>query len=127
VVLHNITDFFSGQLDEAFGSSGPNWFLKILYFGGKVDIGGSGPPLFILYVIVPWIGVMMTGYAFGTVMESPLERRRAICLRLGVALTALFIVLRAVSLYGDPRPWKETPPAIQSSGTAAQPTTGRAS
>ncbi|MGA7411951.1 MAG: hypothetical protein WBW33_15845 [Bryobacteraceae bacterium] len=90
-----------------------------------MKIGSSGPPLFILYVIVPWIGVMMVGYAFGTVMEMPPERRRAICLKLGVALTALFIVLRAVSLYGDPRPWKQTPPAIQSSGTPAQPTIGR--
>jgi uncharacterized membrane protein len=125
MVLHNIADFFSRQLDDAFGSNGPNWILKILYFGGTVDIGGSGPPLFILYVLVPWIGVMMAGYAFGTVMEMPPDRRRAICLKLGIALTALFIVLRAVSLYGDPRPWKETAPAIQSSGTPGQPTTGR--
>ncbi len=131
VVLHNVTDLFSGQLEDAFGSSGPNWFLKILYFGGTVDIGGSGPPLFILYVIVPWIGVMMTGYAFGTVMERSLERRRAICLRLGLALTALFIVLRAMSLYGDPRPWKETPPPAQSASApstqtpSAAHTTGR--
>jgi len=125
VVLHNITDLFSGQLEDAFGSSGPNWILKILYFGGTVKIGGSGPPLFILYVIVPWIGVMMTGYAFGTVMEMPPDRRRAICLKLGVALTALFIVLRAVSLYGDPRPWKQPPPAMESSGPPAQPTAGR--
>jgi uncharacterized membrane protein len=124
VVLHNTTDLFSGQLEDAFGRSGPNWMLKILYFGGTVKIGGSGPLLFILYVIVPWIGVMMAGYAFGTVMKKPPERRRAICLKLGVALTALFIVLRAVSLYGDPRPWKQPPPAIQSSGTPAQPTTG---
>ena len=130
VVLHNVTDLFSGQLEDAFGSSGPNWFLKILYFGGTVDVSGSGPPLFILYVIVPWIGVMMTGYAFGTVMERSLERRRAICLRLGLALTALFIVLRAMSLYGDPRPWKETPPPAQSASalstqTPSAHTTGR--
>jgi uncharacterized membrane protein len=131
MAMHNVSDLFRGQLEDAFGSGGPNWFLKILYFGGAVKIGDSGPPLFILYVIVPWIGVMMTGYAFGTLMERSLEGRRAICLKLGVALTALFIVLRAVSLYGDPRPWKEAPPAPQptsAASTQTQPnaqTTGR--
>ncbi len=125
VTLHNVTDLFRGQLEDAFGSGGPNWLIKILYFGGAVDIGGSGPPLFILYVLVPWIGVMMVGYAFGTVMERSLERRRAICLRLGVALTALFILLRAVSIYGDPRPWSETTaPAQPTSTTASQTPSG---
>jgi uncharacterized membrane protein len=108
MALHNITDLFRGPLEQAFANSEPNWFLKVLYFGGIVKIGSSGPPLFILYVIVPWIGVMMAGYAFGRVMEMPPERRRAICLKLGVALAALFIVLRALNVYGDPRPWKAT-------------------
>ena len=90
---------------KAFGESGPNWLLKILYFGGAVELGGSGPPLLILFVIVPWIGVMMAGYAFGPVMKMPPERRRSLCLKLGVGLTALFILLRALDVYGDPRPW----------------------
>jgi uncharacterized membrane protein len=109
VALHNITDLFAGPLRHAFGDAGPNWLLKILYFGGAVEIGGSGPPLLILYVIVPWIGVMMAGYAFGLVMNMSPERRRAVSLWLGVALTALFIVLRALDVYGDPRPWRTTP------------------
>lgn len=108
IALHNIVDLFNGPLERAFGSNGPNWFLKILYFGSgmAVKIGGSGPLLIILYVIVPWIGVMMAGYAFGAVIEMPSERRRAVCLKLGVALTILFIVLRAFNSYGDPHPWQ---------------------
>jgi uncharacterized membrane protein len=105
VALHNVTDLFRGPLQQAFGDNGPNWILKILYFGGAVQLGGSGPPLLILFVIVPWIGVMMAGYAFGQVMLMPPERRRAICIKLGIALTAAFIVLRALDAYGDPRPW----------------------
>jgi uncharacterized membrane protein len=105
IALHNVTDFFTGPLAKAFGESGPNWLLKILYFGGGFDLGGSGPPLLILFVIVPWIGVMMAGYAFGPVMKMPPERRRSICLKLGVGLTALFVLLRALDVYGDPRPW----------------------
>lgn len=105
IALHNVTDLFRGQLGQAFGEAGPNWFLKLLYFGGAVSIGPSGPPLLILYVIVPWIGVMMAGYAFGALLEKAPEQRRTICLRLGLAATALFIVLRALDLYGDPRRW----------------------
>ncbi|HEX7959044.1 MAG TPA: hypothetical protein VF493_03960, partial [Terriglobales bacterium] len=85
--------------------TGPNWFLKLLYFGGAVNLGPSGPPLLILYVIVPWIGVMMAGYAFGSLLEKTPEQRRTICLRIGLAATALFVLLRAVDLYGDPRRW----------------------
>jgi uncharacterized membrane protein len=109
VTLHNVTDLFAGPLAKAFGDAGPNWLLKILYFGGAVQVGNSGPPLLVLFVIVPWIGVMMAGYAFGPVMKMPSDRRRAICLKLGIALTVLFILLRALDGYGDPRPWSETP------------------
>ena len=105
IALHNVTDLFRGQLGQAFGEAGPNWLLKLLYFGGAVRVGPSGPPLLILYVIVPWIGVMMVGYAFGSLMERTPEQRRTICLRLGLAATALFVVLRALDLYGDPRRW----------------------
>lgn len=105
VALHNVTDLFADSLWQGFGDSGPPWLLKFLYFGGAVQLGDSGPPLLVLYVIVPWIGVMMAGYAFGAVMDMPAERRRAWCIKFGIALTAAFIALRALNGYGDPRPW----------------------
>src|SRR5207248_252426 len=43
VALHNVSDVFRPQLQQAFGDAGPNWLLKILYFGGAVQLGGSGP------------------------------------------------------------------------------------
>ncbi|MBV8516991.1 MAG: DUF1624 domain-containing protein [Acidobacteria bacterium] len=78
----------------------PSALLRILYYGGGIG------PLAILYVIVPWAGVMMAGYAFGSVMELPPERRRAIAFRIGSLATALFVVLRWLDVYGDPRPWR---------------------
>jgi uncharacterized membrane protein len=112
IALHNITDIFSAQLEHAFGENGPNWLLKIFYFGGAIDFGNNGPTLIILYVLVPWIGVMMAGYAFGAVMKMPAERRRSISLKLGLALMLLFIALRALNMYGDPRPWKSATPTV---------------
>jgi len=116
ITLHNITDRFREPLSHAFGESGPDWLLKILYFGGAVQLGPSGPPLLILFVLVPWIGVMMAGYAFGIVMTVPADQRRRICLRLGSVLTIAFVALRALNAYGDPRPWQNGPhmPALLS-------------
>src|SRR5438309_338010 len=52
IALHNVVDLFRAPLSQVFGQGGPNWFLKIIYFGGAVKLGPSGPPLIILYVIV---------------------------------------------------------------------------
>ena len=104
IALHNITDFFPAFL-QSLDRGSLGWFWDTLYLGGVFKIGAHGPPLFVLFVIVPWIGVMMAGYAFGAVMPMPVERRRAIMLRLGVAATAGFLVLRAADVYGDPRHW----------------------
>lgn len=41
----------------------------------------------ILYVIVPWIGVMAAGYAFGAIVTD-----RKLCLTIGLAATAAFVV-----------------------------------
>src|SRR6185436_7474092 len=52
----------------------------------------------ILYVIVPWLGVMAAGYAFGSiVIREPADRRR-LCLRIGLSATALFVVFVALFL-----------------------------
>jgi len=129
IALHNLTNLFQQSITHFFEDGGPNWILKLIYFGGAIDLGTTGPPLMILYVIVPWIGLMMVGYAFGVVVEMPRERRTRLCLKLGAGLTLLFILLRAVDVYGDPRPWRIKPasqPSGQTSANAAiapRPTT----
>lgn len=105
IALHNISDLVRPQLVHAFGGEGPNWLLRLIYFGGGFRIGKSGPSLYILYVLVPWVGLMFAGYAFGRCTERTSESRRRICMWLGASLTGLFLVLRAIGIYGDPRPW----------------------
>lgn len=124
IALHNLTGLFQPRLEHYFATSEPNWFLKLLYFGSgtEIHLGKNGPPLVILYVLVPWIGLMMAGYAFGRIVERPAPSRRRFCLKLGLALTLLFVVLRAVDMYGDPRPWHVHPAQAQAghSASAAQ-------
>ena len=86
---------------------------KILYVGfwaGPIQFGENGPNLIVLYSIVPWIGVMAAGYAFGSVLTLEPARRNRICLGLGLGAVALFVVLRGFNIYGDPRPWSGSTP-----------------
>ncbi|HEV8123548.1 MAG TPA: heparan-alpha-glucosaminide N-acetyltransferase domain-containing protein [Gemmatimonadales bacterium] len=81
---------------------------KILYvgfFAGPIQFGANGPSLIVLYSIIPWIGVMAAGYAFGRILLLEPARRNRLCLGLGLGAIALFLVLRGFNLYGDPRPW----------------------
>ncbi|HEY2116529.1 MAG TPA: heparan-alpha-glucosaminide N-acetyltransferase domain-containing protein, partial [Candidatus Angelobacter sp.] len=105
VLGHNILDHFSRSLYAMVEQSHLGWLWQILYFGGPIQMGEHGPILFVLYSIVPWVGVMALGYAFGRVIIAEAPMRRKICLALGAAAIALFVVLRGFNLYGDPRPW----------------------
>jgi uncharacterized membrane protein len=62
--------------------------------------------MFVAYPLIPWVGVMAAGYAFGVVYSWEAERRRKFLLKLGFMSTALFFVIRAINIYGDPQPWK---------------------
>jgi uncharacterized membrane protein len=67
--------------------------------------------LFVGYPVVPWIGVMLTGYCFG-VFYSPAydpASRRKVLLYLGAGAVALFILVRFINVYGDPHPWSVQP------------------
>lgn len=122
IALHNITDAFSVQLGRALGESSAAWLWQTVYFGGSISLGGGedGPQLAVLYSIVPWIGVMAAGFAFGRVMLLERPARRRVCYALGGGAIALFIVLRGFNLYGDPRPWGNEARRAQSQRQAAQ-------
>jgi uncharacterized membrane protein len=100
---HNLLDRFHAA---DFGAW--RWLWMILHEQGPLR-SSSGFTLFVIYPLVPWIGVMAAGYAFGALARLEDERRRKVLLRLGSALTLAFVVLRATNLYGDPRPWAAQP------------------
>ena len=96
---HNLLD---GVDADELGHAG--WLWKLLHEPGLIEIGPHAR-LFVLYVLVPWSGVMAAGYALGPVFRLDPARRRSFLLRTGAAVTAGFIVLRASNLYGDPAAW----------------------
>jgi uncharacterized membrane protein len=87
--------------------------FQVLYFGGPVTLVTGGPPISVLYSIVPWIGVMAVGYAFGSVMVRSPEDRRRWCLWIGLSATALFAV------------WAGATVAIQPAGESGLPAWAR--
>ena len=105
IATHNL---FDGLKPEALGALGTLW--TFLHVQRPVTMPW-GSDLFVAYPLIPWIGVMAVGYAFGSLLLRPSAERRRALLRLGGALTAGFVVLRAINGYGDPRPW-----TAQSSG-----------
>ena len=107
---HNLIDPYVRELGRALADDPLRWLYQFLYFGGSVRLGESGPRMAILYSLLPWIGVMAAGYAFGAVLELPESRRRRMCLAIGATAIALFIVLRTFNVYGDPRHWSPEQP-----------------
>jgi uncharacterized membrane protein len=99
VLLHNLTDRWGKE-----GSPFPDWLWTILHVPGDINLGRL--QIFVLYPLIPWIGVMALGYLFGRWMTAPPDVRRARCARLGVACLAAFALLRATNFYGDARLWE---------------------
>ena len=95
---HNLFDIVR---PDALGSLG--WLWRILHVQGLLV---TAPPIIVAYPLVPWIGVMAAGFCFGRLYELEVERRRQLLIRLGAALTAAFVLIRALNIYGDPRPWQ---------------------
>ena len=52
-----------------------------------------------MYPLIPWVGVMASGYAMGALLQRP--DRTKLILRIGVALTLAFFALRGINLYGN--------------------------
>ena len=99
VLGHNL---FDGVAAASLGPAAPIWLL--LHQPGFL-VAGPERWVLVAYPLVPWIGVMAAGYAFGRLYELDAQRRRRLLVIIGGVATALFIILRAINSYGDPSEW----------------------
>ena len=100
---HNLLDFV-----KVAPNSPLDIFLGIFLTGGGRFIPRSdGGLIAFLYVILPWAGIMLSGYGLGKLYDKDVNplRRKKVLLTLGIAATVLFFVLRFINLYGDPSLW----------------------
>jgi uncharacterized membrane protein len=107
IFLHNLFDKYQVALGP--GSPAPSLSAKLwmlLHQQGLFPIAGAGSPVvLVLYPLIPWIGVMAVGYAFGALYQEDASRRQRMLLILGGLAVALFVLIRAVDRYGEPLHW----------------------
>jgi uncharacterized membrane protein len=101
IVGHNLLDSVK--------SASPLW--HVLHSPGFV-VNGPDHVVFAAYPLIPWVGVTAVGYGLGRLYDWDAERRRAVLLRLGVALSVAFVAIRAVDVYGDPSHWTREKTAL---------------
>ena len=90
------------NLFDGVRSANPLWV--ILHSPGFV-VNRPGFVVFAAYPLIPWVGVTAVGYALGQIYRWDADRRRTCLLRWGAGMTAGFVILRALNVYGDPAPW----------------------
>ena len=93
IATHNLLD---GIRAASFGKF--YWLWILLHSPGSIPVTAHFS-LSTRYVLIPWVGVMAMGFAFGALLQRP-DRRKWI-LTLGISATALFFVLRGFNLYGN--------------------------
>jgi len=89
------------------------WIWNILHVPAWDPIAKAGGHAFVVvYPLIPWVGVIAAGYAFGGLYAWDAARRRRFLVRLGAGLSLLFLALRWANVYGDPRPWTPRKTAV---------------
>ncbi len=84
------------------------WIWEFVYPGGLENRSGIS----VLYVLVPWIGVMAAGYGFGPIWTREPAQRRRLCLIIGVSAAVIFLLFGCLGLFLNPAPAKAPLPAL---------------
>jgi uncharacterized membrane protein len=108
--FHNLLDGIKVQGWRGPGSPVPGlgaklWIIAHQAFQGFPVAGFPSPVVVVVYPLIPWVGVMAAGYAFGVLYQKDENYRRRLLLWLGSGSVVLFIILRALNMYGDPAKW----------------------
>jgi uncharacterized membrane protein len=77
------------------------WMWTILHVRGSIELPFHFQQ-FVLFPLVPLVGVMAIGFVCGRLYLWPHERRRRRLVLLGVSLSLMFVLLRLTNLYGNP-------------------------
>jgi uncharacterized membrane protein len=78
---------------------------QFLHVQGVINYDNNTRHFLAFYPIIPWVGVMATGYSFGTIFKLDEAKRKKTLLQIGFGAIALFIIIRGFNFYGDPNNW----------------------
>lgn len=107
---HNLLDAI-WPVASMTGTTGPWWV--VLHARQAYQLGPFW--IFFSYPLLPWIGIMLVGYAAAALFQAPAELRDRRLIRIGIALVCGFVLLRALNVYGDPHAWNVDSHNLQAS------------
>jgi uncharacterized membrane protein len=109
VVGHNALTWMSFEP----GTVGYTLWTVLLHRGFLVAEGAV--KLKVTYPLLPWIGVILLGYAAGPLFGRAMapQRRRQLLLTIGGAALLSLAVLRGFNIYGEELPWVHGETAVQ--------------
>jgi uncharacterized membrane protein len=96
IAAHNLFDPLTAA---DFGAGGWIWSLLHAPWVAKLPWNGD---FFVLFPLIPWIGVAALGYGVGPLFRKDAAARQRILLISGGAMLALFALLRLTNAYGNP-------------------------
>lgn len=99
VLFHNLLDGLAPMVPAFL-----KWLFIILHARDHITIA-PGIEFLVAYPLIPWIGVMALGFAFGKIFYLEESVKKKVLFRLGAGMAAAFLVLRWVNAYGEPVPW----------------------
>lgn len=102
LVGHNLLDAVWPVTGGLFDTASPAW--TALHAQTAVVVG----PVFLAFVypLLPWVGVMLTGFGAAPVFQRDASTRDRRLVVAGATAVAAFLALRASGVYGDPNRWQ---------------------
>lgn len=81
-----------------------NFFFSVFFSQNLISVAPDFS-FVIGYPLIPWLGILLTGFASGQLFELSAEKRKKILLTIGITALSLFCLLRLINFYGDPLKW----------------------
>ena len=106
---HNLLSPISFQPGE------PGYALWTILHDRAVLVAGEPLQIKVTYPVLPWIGVILLGYAAGPLYSRAIAapRRVSYLIGLGIACLLLLAVLRGFNIYGETLPWEHGETFVQ--------------
>lgn len=99
IFCHNLASLVPGAETSLFKK-----ILMPFFAPGAIPLGG-GKTFVMGYPPIPWLGIMLIGFASGKTFLMETAVKKKIFLKLGAASVVLFAVIRSINIYGDTVPW----------------------
>jgi len=81
-------------------------------FFSPIVIPFSGRAFIMGYPPIPWLGIMLVGFATGKFFLLAEEKRKKLFVKIGLSALSLFILVRFLNIYGDPVLWARQKDAV---------------